>query len=214
MLLLGIAIGVLMVPAIAIASHRFDDVPTGNVFHEDITWLADAGITLGCDASGTLFCPDDPVTRGQMAAFMHRYAANLSLADFGEKFIQASPVNNPLQSDVIQDFVAPVDGGLVVNLALNCESTAGTVDTRWDVDITVNQIQAGTKAAVLSFHDYPDFTSRKFSNSFATVFWPVSAGTHDIGIRAQLKPEIPNDETTVGDGNLLCDVSQTAFFVP
>ena len=36
------------------------------------TWTADAGITLGCDPEGILFCPDDPVTRGQMAAFLHR----------------------------------------------------------------------------------------------------------------------------------------------
>ena len=30
-----------------------------------------AGITSGCDAQKKLYCPDQPVSRGQMAAFLH-----------------------------------------------------------------------------------------------------------------------------------------------
>ena len=44
----------------------------GSVFEADINRLAAAGITRGCDAAGTEFCPDDRVTRGEMAAFMVR----------------------------------------------------------------------------------------------------------------------------------------------
>jgi hypothetical protein len=43
-----------------------------SIFEEDIEKLATAGITHGCNAGGTEFCPDDPVTRGQMAAFLRR----------------------------------------------------------------------------------------------------------------------------------------------
>jgi S-layer homology domain len=51
----------------------FSDVTTTNVFAGDITWLAVAGITKGCNPpSNDRFCPDDPVTRGQMAAFLAR----------------------------------------------------------------------------------------------------------------------------------------------
>jgi hypothetical protein len=39
-------------------------------FEGDIERLAAAGITRGC--SPTAFCPDDPITRGQMAAFLVR----------------------------------------------------------------------------------------------------------------------------------------------
>ena len=39
-------------------------------FYADILWLYDSGITSGC--SDERFCPDDPVTRGQMAAFLDR----------------------------------------------------------------------------------------------------------------------------------------------
>jgi hypothetical protein len=43
---------------------------TGSVFASDIQWLADTGITKGCGAD--TFCPDDLVTRGEMAAFFRR----------------------------------------------------------------------------------------------------------------------------------------------
>ena len=45
----------------------FDD---SGQFEEDIEALAAAGITLGCNTEGTLFCGDKPVTRGQMASFI------------------------------------------------------------------------------------------------------------------------------------------------
>jgi hypothetical protein len=50
----------------------------GSPFANDITWLARTGITKGCNPpSNTRFCPDSKVTRGQMAAFLHRALGNL-----------------------------------------------------------------------------------------------------------------------------------------
>jgi hypothetical protein len=47
----------------------FTDVPDGP--HSDaIAALAAAGVTGGCSADGTRFCPDAPVTRAQMATFL------------------------------------------------------------------------------------------------------------------------------------------------
>lgn len=65
----------LLIPGAALASHAFGDVPDSNVFHDDISWVKDAGITLGC-GDGTNYCPEDSVTRGQMAAFLRRTAEN------------------------------------------------------------------------------------------------------------------------------------------
>lgn len=49
----------------------YDD--DGSTFEADIEWLAAAGITLGCNPpANNAFCPDLPVTRGQMAAFLAR----------------------------------------------------------------------------------------------------------------------------------------------
>lgn len=47
---------------------RFLDVPTAHPFFRFIEALAASGITGGC--SGNQFCPDSPVTRGQMAVFL------------------------------------------------------------------------------------------------------------------------------------------------
>jgi hypothetical protein len=47
--------------------HPFDDV---DGFEYEIAWLYREGITGGCTAAR--FCPNDPVTRGQMAAFLNR----------------------------------------------------------------------------------------------------------------------------------------------
>jgi len=65
----------LVAPATVWAADTFIDVPYANVFHDDIAWLADAGVTRGCNPpDNTQFCPGDTVTREQMAAFMRRLA--------------------------------------------------------------------------------------------------------------------------------------------
>ena len=57
-------------PAPAVAT--FDDVSTSHPFFQVIEALVAAGITSGCSAAPPLFCPDDPVTRKQIAAFLAR----------------------------------------------------------------------------------------------------------------------------------------------
>ncbi|MEA2002156.1 MAG: S-layer homology domain-containing protein, partial [Actinomycetota bacterium] len=53
--------------------NTFIDVAPGSTFESDIAKLATAGITKGCNPpANTMFCPGDNVTRGQMAAFLHR----------------------------------------------------------------------------------------------------------------------------------------------
>ncbi len=67
----------IVAPLTAIASHSFTDVPDTNTFHSDIAWLADAGVTKGCNPpANTEFCPNDNVSRGQMSAFLRRLSEN------------------------------------------------------------------------------------------------------------------------------------------
>ena len=54
------------------ASPTFSDVPTNHPFFPFIEALVAAGITGGCSTTPPLFCPDGPVTRKQMAAFLAR----------------------------------------------------------------------------------------------------------------------------------------------
>lgn len=72
----------IVAPLTAIASNSFTDVPDSNTFHADITWLADAGVTKGCNPpANTEFCPNDNVSRGQMSAFMRRFAQYIDAED-------------------------------------------------------------------------------------------------------------------------------------
>ena len=49
-------------------SPTFNDVPTNHPFFQFIEALAASGITGGCGPG--IYCPDNPVTRGQMAVFL------------------------------------------------------------------------------------------------------------------------------------------------
>jgi len=48
----------------------FNDVPTTHPFFQFIEALHASGITAGCSAAPPLYCPDNPVTRAQMAVFL------------------------------------------------------------------------------------------------------------------------------------------------
>ncbi len=53
----------------------------GLAFTSDIIWLADAGITQGCNPpANDMYCPNDRVTRGQMAAFLVRFLGLVDVA--------------------------------------------------------------------------------------------------------------------------------------
>ena len=51
-------------------SASFNDVPTSHPFFQYIEALEASGITGGCSASPPLYCPDAPLTHGQMAVFL------------------------------------------------------------------------------------------------------------------------------------------------
>jgi 5'-nucleotidase len=56
----------------ASATDHFSD-DDGSIFEDAINAIADVGITLGCNPpTNDNFCPDDTVTRGQMASFLVR----------------------------------------------------------------------------------------------------------------------------------------------
>lgn len=52
------------------SAATFYDVPTSHPFFRYVEALAKSGITSGC--GGGAYCPNDPVTRGQMAVFLSK----------------------------------------------------------------------------------------------------------------------------------------------
>jgi hypothetical protein len=69
-------LGLLSSTAQAAPCAGFTDVDDTSQFCGNVTWLKNRGITLGC-TSATLYCPNDFVSRLQMAAFMNRLGDSL-----------------------------------------------------------------------------------------------------------------------------------------
>jgi secreted trypsin-like serine protease len=90
-----------MVRALGLTANdgtTFTDVPTDNVFRTDIQKLATAGITRGCNPpTNDRFCPDQAVTRAQMAAFMVRAFA---LVDNDGTTFTDVPTTNVFRTDI------------------------------------------------------------------------------------------------------------------
>ena len=59
-------------------SITFADVPSPHPFWRYIEAFYKAGITSGCSQTPKLFCPDNPVTRGEMAVFIERALGNFA----------------------------------------------------------------------------------------------------------------------------------------
>jgi hypothetical protein len=110
----------ILAPAAVWASHTFNDVPDDNTFHEDIEAIADARVTIGCNPpANTDYCPDDFVTREQMAAFMNRLGA---LANDKEPVVNARAVQGlGLYSD-------SMDLSLAGGEARECEPAGSLLD--------------------------------------------------------------------------------------
>lgn len=69
-----VAFSSFLLGGVAFSTHDFPDVADSNPFHDDISWMAEEGITSGF-SDGT-FRPGEPVTRQSMSAFMRRLAGD------------------------------------------------------------------------------------------------------------------------------------------
>ena len=61
----------LPIPGATASSYRFVDVPPSHPFYGDIEWMAEHSLSAGI--GGGKYGPDQPVTRAELAAFLHRY---------------------------------------------------------------------------------------------------------------------------------------------
>jgi hypothetical protein len=92
----------------AAATDAFSD-GADSIFEDDINRLAAAGITRGCDPPvNDRYCPDDPVTRGQMAAFLARA---LDLPPTEETVSFADDDTTPFEQNIEQIYAAGITVG-------------------------------------------------------------------------------------------------------
>ena len=85
----------------SLAFSVFFDI-AGHQFAQEIIWLAQQGITRGCDANS--YCPNRAVTRAQMAAFLSRAlqlpAAELDYFDDDDDSVHQDAINRLAQSGI------------------------------------------------------------------------------------------------------------------
>ena len=94
---------------VAVAPARQFADTNGNTFENDIEWLAGEGITKGCNPPvNDLFCPDDFVSRGQMAAFLVRA---LNYTDNGGGDLFTDDDGNTFENDIDKLATAGVTKG-------------------------------------------------------------------------------------------------------
>jgi hypothetical protein len=96
-LLLGIALSLTITSAVGQSCDGFTDVSASSPFCPDVTWITSYGITKGC--GGSQFCPNENVTRLQMAAFMHRLGGDVFLQNgnaFGVRAALGTNDNYPV----------------------------------------------------------------------------------------------------------------------
>ena len=146
----------------AAASHSFVDV-TDDSQNDAISWMAETGITTG--TTPTTFAPDDTLTRGQAAAFLHR--------------LEGEPVA-PAHS--FGDVVAGWQQQAVSWMA-ETGITTGTTPTTFAPDDTL------TRAHLITFlyrySNNPTVTVDANSPTCTATFKAVSAGNiHSCAIRA------------------------------
>jgi len=87
----------------------FGDVLASSPFCPNVEWVKNRGVTLGC-GTGANYCPNDPVTRLQMAIFLNRLGTALTPVDLAPAVsgpvAGISPAGSPILCQTA-DFAVP-----------------------------------------------------------------------------------------------------------
>ena len=144
-LVVSLVVVALLVPVAVFASHQFNDVPDSHIFHTGISWMKDNNITVGCNPpANTNYCPDDNVTRGQMATFMKRLAEN--------NVVDAATLDGVDSTEFVQTadtavYTTPIWGAAIDGLIDGQVSITGDVDAATKIlDLTVESPGPGVLA--------------------------------------------------------------------
>jgi hypothetical protein len=149
----------------------FLDVPKTHVFYPFIERILHSGVTVGC--AETNFCPDDAVTRFQMAVFISRVQAGGDANVIQAATAQGQTYNcvsggTSLFSDVPPDnpFCRHVHYIYATHVTTGCEPGKFCPDanvTRGQMALFVSRAMAGSDAAVPLAYGPDPVTGRSYS---------------------------------------------------
>jgi hypothetical protein len=145
--------------AVMAAGGTFTDDDT-SIFEADIEWMAANGITSGCGTG--LYCPDDNVTRGQMAAFMKRLATS--------KVVDAATA-------VTADHATTADSATTATSA-DTAATAATADLATNSNALGGKGVSGFQPALFDFQGNQDVTVNAIGAHVIATGEVTTAGPH------------------------------------
>lgn len=206
--LVGLLVLAVLAPvAVSAAGGHFTD-DDDSMFEADIEWMADSAITLGCNPpTNDNYCPDANVTRGQMAAFMHRLADN-QVVDAGqlagedpafyENMVWANDVEfGPLSTTLIQNGMTaaemtidvPLDGYLLINATASIYDPDDDMQSLWwiQVDDTVCFPNNNSLTSVgLAYASV--YANERRQSASPTGAIAVTAGSHTVTLCGAAPP--------------------------
>lgn len=190
----GILLGVLMavsVAAAALAAGTFTD-DDGNTHEANIEAIAAEGITKGCNPPvNDLYCPSDPVTRGQMAAFLRR------------AFDLPAAVEDHFTDDDGTTFEGDINALAEAGITKGCNPPANT-EYCPDGHVTRGQMAAFLRRAF----DYPAVTNDFFTDDDNSIF---EADINAIAAEGVTKGCNPPDNTLYCPNDLVLRDQMASF---
>ena len=179
---------VMVVPIAAFAIHSFTDVPDSAFFSNSVTWMKDNGITVGCNPpANTEYCPNDNVSRGEMAVFLKRLSEN--------KIVDAATAVNATNADALEGFgktdflgmsirqvfvevLVPDGSAFGASAEASCDAGEVLIGGGGSISVFVSDVQ------LLSSRPAPIGTGLTITAWRVTAINPAG-GTVDVNVRAQ-----------------------------
>jgi hypothetical protein len=103
-----------------ITSTTFGDVPATHLFYPYIEAFSNAGITAGCSSSPKMYCPESPVTRGEMAVFIERAMGNFSPNPSSTDMFTVVLVGDPFKPFIEELYNDGITGGCNLSPLMYC----------------------------------------------------------------------------------------------
>jgi len=162
---------VALVPAAVMAAGGTFTDDDDSIFETHIEWLAASGVTAGCNPpTNDHFCPDDNVTRGQMAAFMRRFAQYLGAED---------------GTPAVADHALTADSATAADEAAYA-ANAGTVDGKNAIDFQPTTFDFDTGDYSVNSNDDHEIVEATVTTNSGALFlcFVGQSATADIRIHA------------------------------
>lgn len=179
-------------------TNYFSDLGTSS-FTNEIAFLADEGITLGC--SQAKFCPAGVVTREQMALFLDRAIVFANEAAPDQGFTDIGSLSAAAQQSINNLALAGVTGGCSVTPKKYCPTQTVTRGQMSKFIVTGYAIPAATGSFVNSFTDDNGHFSETYNDAMkqaaitsgcgATLYCPNANVTREQMAKFLYEAETP-----------------------